>query len=622
MHGKAWFWSKHSSVAVALFWAAFSSSVSSGETLPSSDHPIVNGLATGGYPTVGALLFSPTASTQNAIGKCSGTLIGCKSFLTAAHCVCDTVGTNCQPGQGGAPNPSRYFVFLPHVGMLGVQSIAIRTDFDFPTGDVALLQLASPAENVRPSRINDAINPPVGTSGIIVGYGLTGGGKNDYGLKRYGSVVTANCTNGISSDTSVCWAFRTPLGPPPTNSNTCNGDSGGPLFIDFGTGPLLAGVTSGGSSNTCAPPDDSYDANVYTYRSWIGTHGGADLNATTCGTGPQIGDPEVTVLEYTGTLSGGDAVLYDFQVPPRTTELRVTSNATRDFDLYVLGSAGVSRSSYDCKDEGSSPMAVCRFTAPHSGPWSALVYAFGGAGAYQVTITLIGTSCDGVADGTPCDDGNDCTEADQCLSGACVGSPRADGTACSDGNRCTNPDQCIGGACVGGANPRAGCKRPTTPGASVLRIGRPSNRPPRLVWHWTRGQNTDPTLFGDPRGATDYDLCIYDTQFGQPTLSWQRNIAAGGFCSGRACWARTRAGFRYANVSGLPTGVTRLQLRSGADGRASIVLKATTSNFLPPSLPMNLPVKVQLVNDFACWETDFSSATRNTSTELRAHSDP
>ena len=41
-------------------------------------------------------------------------------------------------------------------------------------------------------------------------------------------------------------------------------------------------------------------------------------------------------------------------------------------------------------------------------------------------------------DGDPCDDGNRCTEEDQCLGGICVGGPPPD---CDDGNPCTT-DQC------------------------------------------------------------------------------------------------------------------------------------------------------------------------------------
>jgi outer membrane protein assembly factor BamB len=118
------------------------------------------------------------------------------------------------------------------------------------------------------------------------------------------------------------------------------------------------------------------------------------------------------------------------------------------------------------------------------------------------------------ADGTTCSDGNACTRTDTCQAGACVGAspitcaapdqchvgvcnPASgactglavqDGTPCSDGNACTQVDACRAGACVGG-NPvtcaaldqchRAGtcdpgtgtCSNPGKPGGSTLCSG-------------------------------------------------------------------------------------------------------------------------------------------------------
>src|SRR4030095_11377180 len=78
------------------------------------------------------------------------------------------------------------------------------------------------------------------------------------------------------------------------------------------------------------------------------------------------------------------------------------------------------------------------------------------------------------ANGSACDDGNACVQADTCQSGACVGSnpvvcttldpchvagvcdpetgfcsnPNAtDGTSCSDDNDCTSGDSCQAGSC-------------------------------------------------------------------------------------------------------------------------------------------------------------------------------
>ena len=54
---------------------------------------------------------------------------------------------------------------------------------------------------------------------------------------------------------------------------------------------MLAGVTSSGTNDECAPLDNSFDADVFGNLAWIEAEGGADLASTTCGAGPQIGEP-------------------------------------------------------------------------------------------------------------------------------------------------------------------------------------------------------------------------------------------------------------------------------------------------------------------------------------------
>jgi secreted trypsin-like serine protease len=89
-----------------------------------ADPRIVNGVYTSLYPSTGALLFGNDPDT--AFTWCSGTLIGCDTFLTAAHCVCDTTGPDCQ-----SLDPASRMVFLQHAGFFQLASIAVRRDFDF-----------------------------------------------------------------------------------------------------------------------------------------------------------------------------------------------------------------------------------------------------------------------------------------------------------------------------------------------------------------------------------------------------------------------------------------------------------------------------------------------------------
>lgn len=355
---------------------------------------IVNGLLTHGFYSTGILLDSANPSQAALI--CSGTMIGCDTFLTAAHCVEDSL------------NPSHYGVFLQHAGFFAVSSVTIHPSYSFPVADVAVLKLTQPVTGVAPTAINTVAKPAFGTSGVIAGFGRTSGTNDETGLKYYGNVSLASCSGaGVSDTTSVCWQFSDPLGAPGSNSNTCNGDSGGPLFVDMGAGPVVAGVTSGGISDDCMPTDQSFDTNVHHYRTWIEQLGGADLTNTTCGSIPQAGGPDTVVYEASGVLNSSNrSDDMTFVVPSGTTQFRVAMNAvddfgTSDFDLYVRFGSPATTTTFDCKADGVNQLGFCQFNNPTAGTWHVHVNRFRGAGTYQVTATAFGADCSGCPPPTP-----------------------------------------------------------------------------------------------------------------------------------------------------------------------------------------------------------------------------
>lgn len=357
---------------------------------------IVNGLTTHAYPSTGALLAG--TSELNAQLACSGTMIGCDTFLTAAHCVCFSSGAACQPGQGGAPDPSEHFVFLQHAGIFPVTSIAVEPGYSFPDDDIAVVKLGVPVSGVAPAPLPTQ-KPPAGTSGTIVGFGRSSGNLEDYGLKRQGLVTTTSCSSPIDDTLSLCWDFVAPIGPPGDDSNTCNGDSGGPLFVSEGGGPVVAGVTSGGTSSDCLATDSSWDTNVHHYLSFVEAQGGADLDNPTCGALSQVGDAETTVHGLTGTASYGVSQgVHSFQVGDGVALLRVTMNGDEtppnDFDLYVRFGSPATTGGSDCWSTGINNWGACEFESPAAGTWHVLVNPFTGSGSYQVTATLFGGDTD------------------------------------------------------------------------------------------------------------------------------------------------------------------------------------------------------------------------------------
>jgi len=359
---------------------------------------IVNGLTTAEYPAVGILY-----NTSGAF--CSGTMIGCETFLTAAHCVCpsstDTAST-CL-ARGGA-QPDGWTVFLAQGGIFEVTSVTIDPTYDFSMGgDVAVLRLGAAMDGVPPFPINTTMRPPFGTSGTIVGFGRTGGNPTtnvDFGVKRWGRMVTAACDH-VPDAANLCWPFTRPVGPVAEDSNTCQGDSGGPMFVDLGAGPVLAGVTSGGLPDDClaAPDGESFDTDVFVHREFVRSVAGSDLDHRACGSLPQVGTAGATGYAFEGTLDAlNTAQRYTFEVPAGTARLRVGLNqqaesrsGTNDFDLYVRAGAPPTRDVYDCRDFRARPFAFCEFDAPAAGRWHVLVDRFKGQGTVQVIATAFAT---------------------------------------------------------------------------------------------------------------------------------------------------------------------------------------------------------------------------------------
>jgi len=576
---------------------------------------IVNGVDTAEYPAVGALLTP--ADPDRAMLLCSGTLIGCHTLLTAAHCVEDD------------PDPSSYVVFLQHAGFVGVSAIARHPSYAFPVGDVAVLTLSAPLRGIRPMPIDATGEHAPDAAGTIVGFGRTGGANQDYGLKRAGRVTLAPCTGGVSDTTSVCWSFTAPVGPPGEDSNTCNGDSGGPLFVDEGEGDVTVGITSGGSSATCLATDDSYDARVATYAAYIEATDAADVGATSCSSLPPVGAPEVAVAAFAGILDGTvPQATHAFTVPSGVEVLRVTMNAVddgSDFDLYVRAGSAPTLTTYDCAATGIGQFAACEFTSPSPETWYVMLHRYVGGGGYQATATVFGSACaDPGNEGAPCDDGDACTTDDRCASGICAGGAAV---ACDDGIPCTL-DACVPttgcvhaaqhalcgpcaacdveGGCIAG--PRPDCLPTANAGTSVVKLRDASNDDGNLlVWKWTKGAATSPGDLGTPTTTTAYRLCLYDEGGAAPALAMHAEVPVGGVCNGAPCWQSTRDGFRYRSAARTPDGISKLVVKAGGAGRAKATVKGKGVLLPPlPTLPLALPLRVQLhAEDATCFEAVF-----------------
>jgi len=352
---------------------------------------IANGVHTAAYPAVAALLHAPQGTFFRM--ACSATLVGSRTLLTAAHCV--------------APDrtASHYKVYFQHAGLVTVTQVDHPQDlYRYPAADVALVQLAEEVPGIAPIPLNTMAEIFSGTPGFLVGFGLSASTSADVGIKRLGLTVTSpcGCIPGAippcaATDTLVCWDYDVPVGSRRDMSNTCRGDSGGPLFRELQAGGMydVVGVTSGGATAVCEKANKSFDASIFKYREWIIGAAGADYG-TVSSKLPLVGTEDVLVHAEGGELTAKRSrAAYRIKVPQNATLLRLSMNAQdrgNNADAFnisaVFVAAGAADATGGCAVQGDLQFKSCSVASPRSGEWDVMVTRRRGSGLFQLVVTI------------------------------------------------------------------------------------------------------------------------------------------------------------------------------------------------------------------------------------------
>ncbi len=222
-----------------------------------------------------------------------------------------------------------------------------------------------------------------------------------------------------------------------------------------------------------------------------------------------------------------------------------------------------------------------------------------------VEITRCGDGI--VGRGETCDDGN--TVGNDCCSADC-----RIPTVCPTCERCDGGLGCV-------AAPPPDCRESTRRLSGRLRmLPRRSAMKQRIEWRWSLGAATRIGDFGNPVAGGTLAFCVFDESGSRPTVAF-RAITRSGACGIAPCWKALNSGFQYRSADGTPSGLTRVLLQAGADGRARISLSGKGPDMRLPTLPVSLPLRAQLqAEGGACWEGIYTEAgvAINTAEELQA----
>jgi uncharacterized protein (TIGR03382 family) len=272
-----------SGIAITLAAAAgVGCAVDEAPALEVDELAIVDGQLDTGHPAVAALV---TGGAQ----FCTGTLVAPRVIVTAAHCL--------PPNYDVTASSIRVF-FGDQIGgagdSLAIDDVYVHPDWnkDVIPNDLGIVALTEDAAVEPVEMLGPKESIRSGETVTVVGFGITGSDAADNGTKRKGTAEVEDV------DASTLYLGRNP-------ELTCNGDSGGPLFVSRGGRDKFAGIHSRSDCETSSLDERVDNHKDEQIAAFVEAHGGGglcmadDVCDESCSSDPDCG----------GVASGADDVV-------------------------------------------------------------------------------------------------------------------------------------------------------------------------------------------------------------------------------------------------------------------------------------------------------------------------